>query len=171
MSDKSGITQNMFYYNSLSTIIKWINAIHSPCVDYVTEWYLLALLYIRQTTSFLTIDNQNNILWISVRIKCYKKISTLGTWAKFSSSKTLYTANMHTLKMFHSVQQLCSTLMLFYSVAQKYVHWCHLTQYFICIIRTLTKHTLSPETTLEFSCHQQKLMKEFLRRTFYLHSW
>ena len=60
---KCGMTHTMFYYNSLSTIIKCIDAIHSPCetICYRAA-FARTLVYERETTTFLTTDNLNDIL-------------------------------------------------------------------------------------------------------------
>ena len=51
------------YYNPLSTIIKPINVIHSPSETlYYRGAFAHVLVYERETTTFLTTNNLNDIL-------------------------------------------------------------------------------------------------------------
>jgi hypothetical protein len=53
----------MFYNNSLSKIMKFINASHAPCATLCcTAAFARTVVFERETTHFLTVDNLNNIL-------------------------------------------------------------------------------------------------------------
>ncbi len=61
---KCRFTNNMFYSNSLSKIMKYINASHAPCTTLCcTAAFARTIVSEKETPHFLTVDNLNTILF------------------------------------------------------------------------------------------------------------